>query len=338
MPIVLVYTDPHINLKRKQHYTQASLAAREAWCHEKLEQILGPSEVAICLGDFFDKESNDEAAILRGVKIAEQTTHLMAGNHDHPNREGAASSLQVLKELFPERVILEPRTVRIGKTLFCFAPHQMTQELYDASIKELEGEAGPFGGFRILCLHCSYDSPFELPESALNLTEARARELLSTFHQIWIGHEHKARDIFDGRIRVIGSLFPTSFEELGKGEHRYLWYNTETGDTVSEYVDPAYLKLPASACRALPTHTVHYYELEDDLPHGEAQRLVVDLFNAGAFAVKLRQKALQELPKAEAVSQESILSLPGIIRGALQQENPALVSLWDDYAKGEATC
>jgi len=339
MSLVYVYSDPHIGLKRKQHYTPESLRNREAWCHGYLHSFLEDSRYdhKICLGDFFDKESNDEAAILRGLELAKMTDVILAGNHDVPNRASAASSLEVLRSVLDDTIAMDaPVSARFGNTQFYFAPHQLTNTQYQLDIDELAEEAKQFSGYRVLCLHCSYASPFELPESALHLSEARAIELLATFHHIWIGHEHKAADHFvdatyGPRLRIVSSLFPTSFDELDEGSHRALIYDAELGKVVKGVATPvlAVKELPASQAEAVDLNQYRYIELIDDLPPGEAQRAVVGLYAKGAFAVRLRTKegAVEE---STSIAPDKLISLPDLIKTALTESAPELVAVWDE--------
>lgn len=321
---ILIYSDPHIGLSRKAHFTPTSSKLREEHVRKVLKGLLCPGLWAFCLGDFFDKESNPESVILDALPIAQQTEVIMAGNHDVPNRAGAASSLAVIDEIECGKVCFEPTWRELGRSKFFFAPHQITQGRYDGSIEYLRQEASSFDGYRILCLHCSYNSPFDLPESSLNLTEAQAIDLFSTFHYILIGHEHRMADHFDGRLKIVGSVYPTAFDELDV-THRVLEYDIHQGTFRDRIIEV----LSWSSEASLVKPGMHYYDLIDDLEPGLTQKLAVKLFQDGAFGVRIRPRAVGEVEKPEF---RKLRSLPEAILEDLQQQSPGLVELWKEFS------
>ena len=333
MSLITVYSDPHLGKKGRQHYTAESLRRREDYTMSYLSQLV-QARPALCLGDFFDSEANDEATILRGIELAKHHLAILGGNHDLPNRVGAACSLEVVGAAVPGivRSGLPSRLDHDG-TCFFFVPHALTNEEYLAKIETAVKLAADCSAFRVLCLHCNLglSDAFRGAESTLNLPLEAARDLLGTFHHIWIGHEHAARDLFDGRLRVIGSLFPTTFSELAPDSHRYLLYDTQKGEVVSQTVVDARgaKQLLASEAREQLdlTRHLHYVELIDDLPPGEAQRLVVELFKT-AFAVRLVQTRPQETEPAARLTLDRIHSLLDVVSSELKEHFPELLELW----------
>lgn len=336
-----IYSDPHLGLSRKANYTEASSKAREQWVTVELTKLLEASVDAghglrLCLGDFFEKESVSEQVLLDSLPIVAMTDVIMAGNHDLSNRVGKATSFAVLKEIAGDKVLIADQELNqgfsavSGSTVFCFAPHAITQAGYVAMIEDLVKEAAAFPGYRILCLHCNWDmDPERLSDSTLNLTPEFACELLATFHTILIGHVHTPQEIYGGRVKLIGSVFPTAFDNLDS--KRALVYDTETGeftDFVTWDAEASYYCGPASEC---PPDLKQYYELFDDLPAGESQKIVVDLFKEGAFGVKLTKKVSAE--ELQAVSVAQLLRLPETIATELQQHRPHLVPLWEEISR-----
>lgn len=338
---VFIYTDPHLGLSRKAHYTEASSRAREAWVTNELARLLQESKSAghayrICLGDFYDKESVSEQVIIDSLPIAEQSDLILAGNHDLANRVGKATSFSVLSEIVGQKTLIADYhentgfSIELGSSLFCFAPHSLTQDGYMAMIADLVKEASDFNGYRVLCLHCNWDmAPDRISESTLNLTPEYACELLATFHTILIGHVHTPQDIYSGRVKLIGSIFPTAFDNMES--KRALVYDTETGEfdeIITWDGQESYFCGPASG---VPDKVVQYYELIDDLPAGEAQKLVVELFKAGAFGVRLLKPDVAT--EQQVVSVAQLTKLNETIALELNENRPHLVPLWEEISR-----
>ena len=199
-------------------------------------------------------------------------------------------------------------------------PHCRTQTDFEMQLDQA-------GSGDILCLHCNYDSPFADKEQELNLTRERAEQLLERFKFILLGHEHAAADHFDGRLKIIGSLFPTSFGDVG-AKHRALVYD---GDFTEIVTPVAYYRGPASTC----PDGQEFYELDDDLSHGEAARLAVRLLSAGALAVKIH--ALEAGPGEGTLIPVLRRDLVGQIEARIEAELPALLPLWEELLQSEAS-
>jgi DNA repair exonuclease SbcCD nuclease subunit len=344
MPKVFIYSDPHLGLSRKAHYTETSSRAREAWVTNELFELLNDSKNAghdfrLCLGDFYERESVSERVLLDSLPIAELTDIILAGNHDLSNRLGKATSFEVLREVVGEDTVLMFSTSRvIGNTLFCFAPHVLTQELYEEAIENLRVEASQFNGYRVLCLHCNWDmDPERISEGTLNLTPELACALLRDFHTILVGHVHTQQEIYGGRLKLIGSVYPTAFDNLESKQA--LLYDTETGefeDITTWSVDRGYVG-PASDVDDLLGPIKQYYDLTDDLPAGESQKLAVDLFRAGTFGVRLRKPDGGEAEELE-ISTEQFHRLPQVIGEELAKERPHLVPLWEELTRSPVVC
>jgi DNA repair exonuclease SbcCD nuclease subunit len=343
MPKVLLYSDPHIGLTRRAHYTEASSRAREAFVVSELTQLLQDSINAghafrICAGDFFDKESVSEQTILDSLPIAERTDFIMAGNHDLSNRDGKATSFSILAEIVGQKALIADYkdnigfSAEIGSTLFCFAPHVLTQAAYEAMIEDLRLEAAKFAGYRVLIAHCNYNmNQALLSESTLNLSQELAYNLLADFHYIAIGHQHTPMDLCEGRIKIIGSYQPTAFDNMES--KRALVFDTETGlfeDLQTWGAEQHYYSGLASDT---PTDFRQYCDLLlDDMNPGEAQKLATDLFRAGAFGVRLRRPEEEEKGERKEVSVAAFHRLPETISQELQESRPHLVPLWEEVS------
>lgn len=323
---ILFYTDPHFSLARRENVTETSLRAREAFCLGYLDELTSRYTSVVCLGDLFDRANNKEEAILKANEAIEHTTYVLAGNHDIINREGAVSSLHLLSEIAPEKIILDPIAIPLccGVTLH-FIPHHRTQSEFDTALETAYESCSPTGK-HFLLLHCNYDSPYADKEQDLNLSGGMAEKLLTKFDTILIGHEHAARDLLGGRVRIIGSLFPTSFGDV-EAKHRALVYNTNT-EKFDEIVTNC-VHYTGSASEYAGDPSRGYITLINDLPAGEASKLAVKLFENGAFAVKILSN--EEVKKAEVTPEIKRRNLPDIVRDTLTEQDAQLLALWDEF-------
>lgn len=338
MPKVLIYSDPHRGLRRAANFTPDSNARREAETGKALLDLLTTAkqegDFVICAGDFFDTESNSEATILEALPIAEQTDLILAGNHDVPNREGRASSLDLIREVFPKKIVSNETGTELGlgSTRFFFVPHKLTQEAFEGALDRAEQRAAAVPLYRVLVLHCNFDLPEAfLTGTELNLSRARAEQLLGTFHSIAIGHEHTAADHYDGRLKIVGSVFPTAFDNMG--QKRVLVYDTETGkfEDYQTWCQMEYF-WPGSASKLNGTTFTgreQYFDVLDDLEPGQAQKLVVALFKGGAFGVRLRRPETAQ-PTRTKVEARQFERLPETIEADLAKSHPELLELWKE--------
>ena len=317
---ILFASDFHIGMTRTANHTSESSQRREQASREMLRQVLAtPHDLAVCGGDFFDKFSNPETTIIEAMEYADQFDVILSGNHDHSQRADTKSSLDVIASANLERgaVTSEPF---FGKNLY-LVPHCLSQELFMAALDDAQQRAAraEHNVPRILVTHCSYDLSFELSTSSLNLTRERAEQLLTAFDYVLLGHEHVAREDFDGRLQVIGSHFPTSFSDLT--DKRHLIFDTDTNrmDSVVHWRAGEHVYV-GPGCDAAPG--MQYYDLSDN----SDPKLPVHLFKAGALGVRVPSSAVQQtfvhqdLPRLDLAAQ---------IRGELA-EKPELLALFDE--------
>jgi DNA repair exonuclease SbcCD nuclease subunit len=329
MAKIVFFSDPHLGLARKAHFTAESSKRRDNAALEALHTVLMRSGHRICAGDLFDKVSNTEEIIIQGLHIVSQLDYVLAGNHDIPNRADRESSLYLLDEAIPGRVILANFTLEIGNSEIYMVPHSLTDEQFQKDLNQAAEEANHSNKYRVLVLHCNYNLPSAFgTDATLNLTEAQAMRLLGTFHHILIGHHHTAADYFEGRLKLIGSTFPTAFDNLDR--KRALEYDTETG-LFEDIVlwDPAGGVLTGTASSAGYFENCLFYDLVDDLPIGEAQKLAATLFKAGALGVRITKPAEADQAKPK-VETHHFDRLPETIGAELKADRPHLVSLWDE--------
>lgn len=327
---ILFASDFHLGSARKAGFTAESSVRREDYSFEMLGKILEtPHDLAVCGGDFFDRFTNSETCISEAAQIAKKFTFILPGNHDVSGRQGVIGSLELMHLLNPEWEPFERGWSQFwesGTRVELYAvPHQLTQALFLDQLDHAKRAArrGEVHGWKILLLHCNYDSPFDLSESSLNLTQEKARELLQVFHFVLLGHEHRALDDYDGRLRIIGSHLPTDLGDLT--DKRHLVFDTDTGhfESITHWSAAAHAYTGPAA--GAPTGR-QFYVLSECADH----KLPVQLFKEGAFAVRLLSEASDEArPAAE---RPRLHQLPALIEQELA-EQPDQLALWKEFTK-----
>ena len=302
MPI-LFYSDPHFGLSRKANFTRESNTRLEDYRQYLIERHTVNSEFSVCLGDFFDKTTNPEQVLLDSLGVANGTDLILAGNHDVPNSTRQSSTLEVLDRIYPGKVLMPGESVPVREldgVILTFIPHQLNQELFEKQL-DRAGHETSYGGRSILCLHCNYDSPFELSDESLNLTRERAEKLLEKFDYILLGHEHKPREDFDGRLKVLGNPYPTNFSE----DHDHFvyhydpvndhWDKVKTGSEDLFFTGDSY-ELDNVSDDFLFDHK--FYTLTNS--RGDAHKKATYLFNEfGAYAVRVISEKTEEVTAQE---------------------------------------
>lgn len=223
---ILFFTDPHIGLNRVTNTTPASRVKLKDAVFGKVLSVVDKASCNVCIGDLFDTYSNDEADLLAGDVLLSELDVCLAGNHDVTNRKDSIGSLQFLSTWHAGKVWLTPfgeagvRSLHTGEALLVGVPHTASQELFEQSLEVAHAEAASNAEVRkrglpmILLLHCNYECPFAEAETTLNLTEAWATKLLEVYDYVILGHEHQPRDLFGGRLVILGNTHPTSFADI----------------------------------------------------------------------------------------------------------------------------
>lgn len=327
---ILFASDFHIGMTRTANHTSESSQRREQASREMLLHVLQtPHEYAVCGGDFFDKFSNPETTIIEALDYARQFHYILAGNHDSSQRADTKSSLDVIDNSLANCIVVKESLVHVVSASpftpvaarIWLVPHCLSQELFMAALDEVqqqaEQELSPLP--KLLMTHCSYDLSFELSTSALNLTRERAEQLLTAFDYVLLGHEHVAREYFDGRLQVIGSHFPTSFSDLSDKRHLIFDTVTKRLDSVVHWRAGEHVYV-GPGCDAPPG--LQYYDLADN----SDPKLPVHLFKAGALGVRVPSSAAQQTFVHQALPR---LDLAAQIRGELA-EKPELLALFDE--------
>lgn len=232
--MIVIMSDPHLGTNRGANTTVASRQHLKQALFKQLDNHLstynGPEVTKIIAGDLFDKDTNDEAAILQGLQVMRKCDVILAGNHDLPNRANKVSTVQLLDELSgcDGTVVIPPvGGVRIEQgsakcgTNITLIPHHATQQLFDEAIQAAINN--PIGG--LVITHCNFDSDRATHDDAsLNITREQAQALLDAgYEYILNGHEHNHSSHLGGRFVNLGNTHPTS---MGDISDKYLWVYT----------------------------------------------------------------------------------------------------------------
>lgn len=323
-------SDLHLGLHRKANFTSASSAAREQLSQALIRQVLDLGYTTICTGDLFDKGSNSEQTLLTGLDLAQRMHKILAGNHDVFNNS-QPSSMDLLKVVLPNRIILgEPETFTVGQVTFFACPHALTQQAYDAMINRQVELAQDAPSYRVLLLHCMLDSKWEHGSAELNVSKDRLEYLLGHFHYIFLGHEHTPRGLYDNRVQMVGSLFPTVFDEAFT-PRRLLFLNSLTGQWGWVPFEIPHWHGKASRWADAGSPDALFISLLDDT--GKAQELAIELFEEGALGVCIKPAEEQAETQTFSGSPTSITNLPAMIEQDLTANHAHLVPLWKELSK-----
>lgn len=234
------FTDPHVGIDRIAHTTVRSRALlREHIYNLTLGTILSlkenyPGVELFCTGDLLDRFSNDETTILQANEIAKHCKIVLGGNHDQTNRTDRIGTLELLHKLHAHQGIVqaekrdEPYMQMYqdteARTVYFMVPHAMTQKLFHESLVQVSLNAARQmldGYYKILLLHCNVGVPHEGKAvtdemTALWLTPDMQKELIETtgIDLVLIGHEHTPESLYDGKIRILGNVYPLGFGEI----------------------------------------------------------------------------------------------------------------------------
>lgn len=318
---LLIATDFHLGLSRQANFTAESSKAREAESRRVLGTVLDtPHDVAVCVGDFFDGFSNNESLLLESLHYAENFDYILAGNHDLANRHSTKSTLDVVDRVLGN-VIFEPMCSTAEDCALHFIPHCMTQDLFEHALEQAVPEVGVRN---LLFLHCNYNIPFEQDFASLNLSERRAEQLLAHFDHLFVGHVHTPSDHFDDRLHIVGSHFPTAFDNMT--DKRHILYDSATNTVTSHWHWRAAGGLFQGPAGQAPDGR-QFYDLTTDAD----PKLVVKLFKLGALGVRVPCKASVR----QALKVAAFERLPEAISRELREKDRDLFELWAEMSSAE---
>ena len=342
---LLIYTDPHIGVNRTSNTTPAS---RQRLRDNIIKTVDGIVELAqrnnhhlICLGDLFDTYSNPESVIRQGMRIVEQTDLVLAGNHDVVADADKTGSLELIREQHPGKVIYAPfnqahADVRTFDGIAVVAvPHVTTQELFRKSLVVALSKASQMTGMtKILCLHCNYESPHELTETSLNLTAEVAEQLLETFDYIFLGHEHQPRELFGGRLIILGNVHPTGFSDISSKAIAIVDEAGVTFDQVWDY-HAGYAELDVNDPDGVVPATAQFIRVTGEVSSdaiAAASKRVSGLWKAGPdlLAVKSEVRVTDTQQQDTSGIEVTAETLPALVERELASD-PAMKAMWQEF-------
>ncbi len=341
-----IFSDPHLGLRRQAHHSSKSGKRYMACVSERIES-LEPGNRA-CLGDWFDRYSNDEDVIRAGAWLIEGTDINLGGNHDVENIAESVGSLQLISSLVKEVEMAEfgeatRATAWRGDCCFHVVPHVATQTLFETSLGMAAAERAKFEhGHHFLLLHCNYNSPFATNQTSLNLTEDKAKELLEAgFSHILIGHEHVYREELGGRVIMVGSVMPTAWDNVG--DKFCLDINLTTGEVKKELIwsqDKHLVHIEMlgddTGMDSVPDENTQYVHVSGKVKPArmaEVATYIADLWklpnviSINTTGLEVEGLEADDGEKAKA----SLMSLPDMIRKEL--EGGELLELWEEMVR-----
>jgi DNA repair exonuclease SbcCD nuclease subunit len=343
---LIIYTDPHLGVTRTGNTTPRSRQLlRDSICNT-LDDILmmkGADDHLICLGDLFDSYSNSEAIISEGMQVVARTDLTLAGNHDVVADADKVGSLGLIAEHYPDKVCMAPFNqpfadgMTIGDVNVVAVPHVTTQTLFEESLDMaahlMTDKQIDLSLPSVLCLHCNLESPHALTETSLNLTKERAEELLGTFGYIFCGHEHQPRDLFDGRLIILGNVHPTGFADIsdkriaildasgvrfqqvwGKDENYAEWDVNE--DPPLDSTDAQFVRIKGS----VPSENI-----------AQVSKAVNRLWKTSPGLLALRSEVtVDDIVQEQQDDGATAETLPSLIAKELES-SPAMKAMWEEF-------
>ena len=222
------FTDPHLGANRVANTTPKSrMALRQALYSQALACTEG-TPPAFMLGDLFNSYSNSEDVLLQGLEVTRKCKATMAGNHDVHASADAVGSFQALIEAAGSDGLCwaafgttEVKSYSLKGAEVFMVPHVTDQGLFEQALRDAVALLkDPKANRAVLCLHCNYNLPWDTTDTALNLTEEAAQDLLNHFDYVLLGHDHHAKVEMDGRLIVLGNTHPTGFGDISD-KYRY---------------------------------------------------------------------------------------------------------------------
>lgn len=233
---ILFFSDPHLGVNRFSNTTAESrLRLKEGVVTATKQLLLEHRKVfKVCLGDFFDTYNNTENDLIDALHVFSHVDLCLAGNHDVVNDKTKRGSLDLLSRADSgEKVVRAEvgevlfKQVRVGEAVLIVIPHHSSQALFETAMQQAlvwtETGRQP-GDTSFLLLHCNYNMTEVMKgaDTALNLPESDAKVLLEVFDYVLLGHDHTPKDFFNGRLRIVGNIFPTSFSDISS-KRALLW-------------------------------------------------------------------------------------------------------------------
>ena len=329
--MITFFSDPHIGLNRQAGTTPTT---REIIRRNILKAIPIGKGYTICLGDLFDKYSNSEDIILSATEAYNDLHICLSGNHDLKNTADSLGSIQLLDAMTSENQLIRNDFgfanafySDVEGTKIISVPHCSTQNLFFDSLCQAEQMGG-----EILLLHCNFDAPAhrDLSETELNLSRENAEELLKVFKYILIGHEHNAAEHFGGRLKIVGGVYPTSFNDMKS--KRYLTYENGEFTSHETWSKDNYLVLTWPYAFSVPDMPeTEFIRITGTRKQSEGKDFLylLNLLRKSGKVLAIKDDTVLEEMQTDFEGVEQSMTLVDSIRKALL-EKPEELALWNE--------
>lgn len=136
------------------------------------------------------------------------------GNHDSTKTYDSVSALDAFAELHNVFVVNshKPETVQINNLSILCIPHMRSQVEFLTAVDDILRTSQRWDACMI---HSMVDSKLDLGPNDLNIDTDRLNRLSHQCARIWLGHEHKPKEIIPGKVYMTGSTLELGFGELG---------------------------------------------------------------------------------------------------------------------------
>jgi len=289
-----------------------SRVALEEWLLDQFSCLLSGVEAdrIIILGDMFDRRSVSEKTIKAVVDILrhEKEVILVRGNHDSvSDKYGEISSLELVAHLLGCKLVFDkPELI----DSYFIIPHLFNQEQFDAAIESVPNDV-------TVLIHANICNPFATSDHSLNITDPQINSVLNKNCTMICGHEHTARDLYGGRVNVLGCAFPTSIADSLGGDKRALL----GGKSIRTWSSEDYLEIDHTA--DLDDRSRHFVSVVGTCPQAEyasvVKRIAAFRAQSDAFIVKNNVR-VPEREKTEVTQEVNSFNIVDVFLSEIPEE------------------
>ena len=264
----------------------------------------------IILGDIFDRRSVSEKTIKSIVDILrlEKEVILVRGNHDSvSDRYGEISSIELVAHLLGCKLVFDKPELIDN---YYIIPHMFNQEQFDAALAGVPDET-------TVLLHCNLGNPFVTGAHTLNIATEQINDILEKDCDVVMGHEHTARDLYGGKVKVLGCAFPTSIADCLGGDKRALL----GGESIQTWSSEDYLELDFAD--NLDDRGRHFVSVVGTCPQNEyasvVKRIAAFRVKSDAFIIKNNVR-VPEREKPEVTQEVNSFNIVDVFLSEIPEE------------------
>ena len=160
------------------------------------------------------------------LKEANRKQHwlILGGNHDSTKTYDSVSALDAFAEAYNVTVVNSHtvETIHTSEACVLCIPHMRSQTEF---LNAVDGVLASSQRWDACMIHSMLDSKLDLGPNDLNVDLGRVLRLSHQCGRIWVGHEHKPKEVEANKVYQVGSTIELDFGELGP---RYV-YRVEDG-------------------------------------------------------------------------------------------------------------